>query len=175
MAKNKIFIQTFTGKSFDVMNPSSDDICIEDIAHALSNTARFGGHLNEFFSVAQHCLIVEEQCKDEEKLWGLLHDSSEAYLSDVVTPLKKSEIFKGYKIVEKQLEKVIFEKFGLYGDIPKSVDIIDKSSFYIEIANFYSHWPKDKLDQLPSYPVKAMTSAEAEVAFLKRFYELISR
>lgn len=176
MAKtNKILIQTFTGKSLDVLNPSADDICIEDIAHALSNTARFGGHLNQFFSVAQHCLIVEEQCKDEEKLWALLHDATEAYLSDVVTPLKKSEIFKGYKTIEKQLEKVIFEKYGLYGDIPKSVDIIDKSSFYIEIANFYDHWPKDKLDQLPNYPVKAMTPAEAEVAYLKRFYELINR
>lgn len=175
MAKtNKIVIQTFTGKSFDVLNANEDDICIEDIAHALSCTARFGGHLNQFFSVAQHCLIVEEQCQGEDKLWGLLHDASEAYLSDVVTPLKKSEIFKGYKVIEKNLEKVIFEKFGLFGDIPKSVDLIDKSSFLIEIANFYNYWPKERMNELPNYPVKAMTPAEAEVAFLKRFYELIN-
>ena len=173
---NKVFIQTFTGKTFDVLNATVDDICIEDIAHALSCTARFGGHLNEFFSVAQHCLVVEEQCKDEDKLWALLHDATEAYLSDVITPLKKSDLFKAYIIAEKNLEKVILEKFGLYGHIPKSVDLIDKSSFFIEVANFYSHWPKDKMNQLPmNYHIKAMTPAEAEVAFLKRFYELINR
>lgn len=171
---NKIIIQTFTGKQLNVLDPDPNDICIEDIAHSLSYTSRFGGHLKEFFSIAQHCLIVQEQCKEEDKLWGLLHDASEAYLSDVVTPLKKSDFFKGYKLVEKSLEKVIFEKFGLFGEIPKSVDIIDKSSFYIEIANFYDHWPKDKMHELPNYPIKAMTSAEAEAMFLKRFYELIN-
>jgi hypothetical protein len=177
MAKiiNNAFIRTFTGKVFDVLNASVDDICIEDIAHSLAYTSRFGGHLNQFFSIAQHSLIVEEQCVEEEKLWGLLHDATEAYLSDVVTPLKKSDLFKDYRIAEKKLEKVIFKKFGLVGDLPKSVDLIDKSSFYIEIANFYNHWPEDKMDLLPNYPVKAMTPAEAEATYLKRFYELINR
>lgn len=171
---NKIFIQTFTGKCFDVLNATPEDICIEDIAHALSYTTRFGGHLNKFFSVAQHCLIVEEQCKEQDKLWGLLHDASEAYLSDVITPLKKSELFKSYVIIEKKLEKIIFEKFGLFGHIPNSVNLIDKSSFYIEIANFYDHWPKEKIHELPSYPVKAMAPEEAKTLFLERFHSLIN-
>ena len=47
---SKAWIQTYTRKAFDVLNPDPELICIEDIAHALSNQCRFTGHTREFYS-----------------------------------------------------------------------------------------------------------------------------
>jgi len=83
------WILTYTGKRFDTLNPKPEDICIEDIAHALSMICRFGGHCRQFYSVAQHCLLVSCNLPVEAELWGLMHDAAEAYVGDVVTPIKR--------------------------------------------------------------------------------------
>ncbi|MEM9149127.1 MAG: hypothetical protein AAGB19_01555 [Cyanobacteria bacterium P01_F01_bin.3] len=80
------WIQTFTGKAFWPLEPDPELICIEDIAWALAHQSRYSGHCDRFYSVAEHSLWVSGQCSPEHKLWGLLHDASEAYLSDVVRP-----------------------------------------------------------------------------------------
>ncbi|EJR8889980.1 hypothetical protein N0978_004470 [Salmonella enterica] len=42
------FIQTLSGKQFDYLSATIDDIDIEDIAVALSNICRFSGNAPEF-------------------------------------------------------------------------------------------------------------------------------
>lgn len=116
-------IRTYTGKYVDVFSPTPDMICIEDIAHALSNTPRFGGHLKHFYSVAQHSLSCAE-CIKEYKLEALLHDASEAYLTDMPSPIKKR--MPQYKEVEDGLMKVIAEKFGFQYPLPDEVHRTDK-------------------------------------------------
>src|ERR1017187_10636100 len=76
-------ITTFSGIHFWPLLPNPADIRIEDIAHALSNQCRFAGHAREFYSVAEHSVRVSQLCPPEDALWGLLHDASEAYLTDV--------------------------------------------------------------------------------------------
>ena len=51
-----------SGRRLDLLDPSPDDIAIEDIAHGLARVARWNGQtLGEHaFSVAQHALLVEE-------------------------------------------------------------------------------------------------------------------
>lgn len=44
------FIQTLSGKQFDYLSATIDDIDIEDIAVALSNICRFSGHLLNFIA-----------------------------------------------------------------------------------------------------------------------------
>ena len=86
-------ILTFTGKMFDPIHPDPALIDIRDIAHALSCLARANGHFPTFYSVGQHCLNCAREAiargySRRVQLACLLHDASEAYLSDVTRPVK---------------------------------------------------------------------------------------
>lgn len=82
-----------TGTHFDFTNPTPEMVHIEDIARALSQTARFGGHTRKFYSVAEHALLVHRLVRHvagpELAFAALHHDSHEAYLGDIPTPLKR--------------------------------------------------------------------------------------
>ena len=117
------WIQTSTGIKFFPLEPQIEDIYIQDIAHALSNLCRFGGHCSEFYSVAQHSVEVAQIVPKEYALWGLLHDASEAYLVDIPRPLKP--FLKEYLTFESQLMYCICKKFNLPLECPKSVEIAD--------------------------------------------------
>ena len=117
-------IRTFTGLYIDVFNPTPDMICIEDIAHGLSNVCRFAGQIPEFYSVAQHSVVVHNYVNKEHRLQALLHDASEAYLGDMPSPIKRK--FSEYKKVEENLMKVIAEKFGFDHELHPSVKEADK-------------------------------------------------
>jgi 5'-deoxynucleotidase YfbR-like HD superfamily hydrolase len=105
------WILTATGARWYLTDPDPDDVDLHDIAHALSNICRFGGHTRKFYSVAEHSLRVfkamkEAGCGPTLCLWGLLHDAPEAYLGDVVRPLKYSMPI--YRAWEGQTEAVIW-------------------------------------------------------------------
>lgn len=85
-------VDTFTGRAIDLADPDPSDISITDIAHGLSNACRFGGQVESYYSVAEHCCLVHDLVAAEDLggQWpaaALLHDGHEAYLGDVVTPL----------------------------------------------------------------------------------------
>lgn len=94
------WMQTFTGKAFNIFDPQEGSVCIEDIAHALSMRCRFNGHCKRFYSVAEHSTLMARAHKiathhpimreitecDQRGL--LMHDITEAYLPDVVRPIK---------------------------------------------------------------------------------------
>jgi len=105
-------IRTFTGKYFDFTVMDPDTICIEDIAHALSNMPRFSGHTPKFYSVAQHCVNACLLAPEHESLDALLHDATEAYMLDIAKPLKN--LLPDYSALEKKLEKVIAHKFQVF-------------------------------------------------------------
>ena len=120
---------TTFGIRFWPLLPNPADIRIEDIAHALSNQCRFGGHAREFYSVAEHCVRVSQNCRPEDALWGLLHDASEAYLSDVPAPLKELPQFEAYRAAERSLQGTIAVRFGLSTEQPRSVTEADRASW----------------------------------------------
>ena len=104
-------MNTYTGKQFDPMQMTEEDVSLRDIAHALSLLCRGGGQVTYFYSVGQHSV----NCAREARARGcLLHDASEAYLSDIIRPVK--EHLQGYREIEAQIMQVIFEKFSL-GDL----------------------------------------------------------
>jgi hypothetical protein len=115
LMKNFDFIGTLTNKKFHFLNPHADEVCIEDISHALSMNCRYSGHVKEFYSVAEHCChihdLVEAGGEDKDLcLSALMHDASEAYLCDIPRPIKPH--LNNYFELEAKAEKVIQEKYG---------------------------------------------------------------
>lgn len=102
------WIETFTGKKFHFLNPQPEEICIEDIAHALSNICRFTGHSSFFYSVAEHSIAVSVLTNSLE---GLLHDASEAYITDISSPVKP--LLANYRDLERRITTAIEKQFGL--------------------------------------------------------------
>ena len=108
------YITTVTGKHFDPLSPNEQLIDIVDIAHALSLTCRANGHFRIFYSVAQHSIACAKEAEargysPEIVLGCLLHDGSEAYLSDVTRPIKKE--LSRYLEIEDRLQNMIWAYF----------------------------------------------------------------
>jgi hypothetical protein len=86
-------------------------ISIKDIAHALSLNCRYNGHCKQFYSVAEHCVLMSENVPSEFALDALLHDAAEAYLTDIPGPFK--HLIKGFKELEEKVLRVIYDNFKL--------------------------------------------------------------
>ena len=146
MSLNKGRIITFTGRGLDPINPSPDDIDIKDIAHALSMICRFGGHSQKFYSVAEHCYFCSLMTEDLDlALILLLHDASEAYIHDIITPLKP--FISSYKEIENNVMAAIFKKFELKWPIDdetkKKIKRIDNIMLLTEFKSFMTEIPED--------------------------------
>lgn len=83
------WIQTYSGRRFWPLDPRTEDVCLDDIAHALSNLCRFTGHVKTFYSVAQHCVLASRAVHPDVAMLALLHDAAEAYLGDIARPWKR--------------------------------------------------------------------------------------
>lgn len=127
---------TQSGKKINILHPDSDTITIEDIASALSKICRFGGHTKSFYSVAQHSVLVAALAPDYLKKEALLHDAAEAYLGDVIKPLKV--MLPEYAVIEQKFEEVIAEKFGIYYsyEAKKQIKYFDKQALELEHEAF---------------------------------------
>lgn len=171
-----IWIQTWTGKKFEFERPAADQIEILDIAHALSHVCRFTGHVNQFYSVAEHCVRVSYLVPREDALAGLLHDASEAYLTDVNKPLK-ALLGESYARLERIAEEAIAYRFGINPKIPDSVKKADLVMMMTEKRDLFSvasqqFWAKYEHIVPLNYTLKPWTSQQAEERFLARFWKL---
>lgn len=157
---NGRLIRVSSGKYVDVFAPTEDMIDINDIAHGLANKCRFGGHTQEFFTVAQHSINCLFLVNKEHKLAALLHDAAEAYISDIPTPIKRE--LKQYCDIEENLMKVIASKFKIEYPFHHSIKSADKVSLEWEWQNYVLH---DKIvqDLIP------LTTTEAKSSFLRYF------
>jgi hypothetical protein len=144
------WMQTYTGRQFFPLDPRPEDIDPLDIAHALSLICRYGGHTKRFYSVAEHCVLMADAVEPEFALWALLHDATEAYVGDMVRPLKHH--MPEYRAVEDRLMAVIAERFGLSGSMPDAVKDADNRILLTERAALLSPppipWQQDGLEPL---------------------------
>src|SRR5574338_583623 len=170
------WIQTYSGRRFNPLNPYVNAIVIQDIAHSLSMQCRFSGHVKKFYSVAQHCVSVSYICDSADALWGLLHDASEAYLVDIPRPLKHSGKFNAYLEFEDKMQKAICKRFSLPEIEPDSVKKADKILLATEARDLMSPLHKDWQQPEEPLPFKIdpLPQQEAKDLFVKRFYQLIN-
>lgn len=168
------WITTYTGRRFHLLDPDPGAIVIEDIAHALSMICRFNGHIRRFYSVAEHSLNVASQCSPDNKLAGLLHDGSEAYISDIVKPLKDTPEFAFYREVEARVQGAVYSAFGLpHGGIPLEVQLVDYHMAGTEGASLLPVIPEwaYQREALP-VEIRCLPPVEAELRFLDAFRRL---
>lgn len=191
------WMQTIGGRAFYPLDPHPSDIDIQDIAHALSHICRFGGHCTEFYSVAEHCVRVSRAIEAAggtvaEMFEGLMHDASEAYLGDVVWPLKQAGALAGYKNIERRVEQVIADRFCLPHEqsaIVKRFDLVLLSTEKRDLMRDgvgredgakregtaarekLGAWHSDAFESLPER-IDTMTPTIARMKFLDRFFDL---
>lgn len=166
------WIQTFTGRQFWPLAPRVEDIDIKDIAHALANLCRYGGHTESFYSVAQHSVLVSQVVPSEHALRGLLHDASEAYLIDVPRPIKHSAGMESYRSAEKALLSVIYSAFDLTAEDPACIKTADNALLRTEQRDLMKVPPaawKDYRVGALSFTITPLLPPEAKKLFLDRF------
>lgn len=139
--QQKIWFQTNKGIKFHPGYLTPENINISDISHSLSLLCRFNGHCNNFYSVAQHSVMCSFIVNKEHALSALLHDATEAYISDVPTPIKRliPEIaeFENYLWSD-----IISKAFGLPKSLPPEVKKADAACLKWEkhyIVNDYGY------------------------------------
>jgi hypothetical protein len=164
-------VRTLSGSLFDVVNPRAEAIRIDDIAASLAKLCRFNGHCRPFYSVADHSIRVSEACEERDALWGLLHDASEAYLGDMVSPIKQLGELAQYRELHFRVQSAVLARFGLGWPQPASVGHTDLEAAATEMRDLTggdrSHLPEPWPDTIHPRGI-----AEAEVAFLDRFAKL---
>jgi len=169
------WIQTYLGRQFFPLDPNWQAVDIHDIAHALSNLCRYGGHTESFYSVAQHSVLVSLACDPQDAFYGLLHDASEAYLVDVPRPIKHSNGMAAYREAENALEHAIAIAFGLPREMPPSVKRADNILLVTEQRDLMKSLPAPWTDcgvEPLAEEIQPWLPQEAKARFLRRFDQL---
>ena len=170
-------ILTVSGQYFNFQNPDPAAISIEDIAHALSHLCRFNGHAREFYSVAQHSVLVSEIVPMSMALPALLHDAAEAYVGDMTRPLK--QLIAGFRDIEDRVEWAIAKRFDLFGHRNTKQAYIKHADMVLLATEQRDLMPPhddtwaglEKIQPL-STVIRPLPPAEARHLFLQRYREL---
>lgn len=170
---------TASGRRFYPVAPHAADVCIEDVAHTLSNICRFGGHTSRFYSVAQHSVMVSKHVPGPLAIYGLLHDAPEAYVGDMIRPLK--EQVPQFAKIEEAVWRAVLQRFDLAHPTPalwQYVKDADNKALVTERRDLLprqnsTNWREDEQGVEP-YPdkIRALPPYEARVEFMVRWREL---
>lgn len=171
----------YTNSGLLVTDDEDDsNVKIEDIAHALSMQCRFGGHCSSFYSVAEHSVFVSEIVPPEFALEGLLHDSAEAYVTDVPTPIKK--MCPDFVSIEDKFYLKICRKFSIPVQMSLEVKVADRIALYNE-ARYLTKIPLHLLcdnnfehsSLSRPFSPKCLNPKEAYELFLERFKKVMPK
>ena len=167
---------TYTGNMFYSLDPRPEEICLEDIAHGLAHQCRFNGMTSAFYSIAQHSVFVSHLADSEWALSGLLHDAAEAYLGDIIAPLKTPE----HEAVEARIMDAICVALDV--PRPRCFEFADSVALKIErneLLPDHPLWPKSGIIGGPGtsangypYPRDAWHPSRAKAQFLDRYHQL---
>lgn len=181
-----------SGRRLDLLDPSPLDVEIEDIAHGLARVARWNGQTvgNHAFSVAEHCLVVEDlavrlepHLSPQWRLAVLLHDAPEYVIGDMISPFK-TVMGGNYREVERRLQAAIHLRFSLPAELPgpiktlvKKADTISAYFEAVELAGFdeaeaeriFGRPRGIGAGRRPRLGLTPLPAAEAQRRYLERF------
>ena len=176
------YLQTVSGRWVNPFDPDPEQLDPGDIARALANQCRFGGHCRVFYSVAQHSVIVSRLVEEgggdvEDTFAALMHDATEAYLGDMPHPLKhRSPLGAAFKEAEDHLERALRDRFAIRADVP-GIKRADRSLLATERRAFSEeawHWPELEGVEPLDLELVAWTPDEAAAAFTERYAEVVA-
>ncbi len=186
------WLETYTGKKISICNPDPSLIVWDDIVHALSMICRFGGHARRFISVAEHSILVSHLVPKNRKLalLGLLHDAPEAYLGDVIRPLKAH--LPDYKKLEQKWAETISIWFADHtgikidlANLPGEVKDADLTALHFESMDLLAPGLRDEWRKIipehlridgrgsRGWEIQGLPFELAFAAFQERFEELM--
>lgn len=171
-ARRGDWIEVYSGRAFWPLDPRAHEVDVRDIAHALSLVCRFTGHVREFYSVAQHSVLVSRAVPERDALWGLLHDASEAYVADVSRPVKRLPEMTPYREAERRLMVVVCERFELPMVQPASVSEADMRILATEKRDLLRGPPWELGVEPYPEPIEPWSPEKSEYEFLSRFRAL---
>lgn len=164
-----------SGNYFDFLNPEGSPIIITDIARGLANTCRFGGqasHGDGFYSVAQHSVLVSMLAPVAHEFAALMHDAAEAYVGDMVGPLK--QLCPEFKAIENRVEAAVLARFGIALPLDPSIKHADLCALRMEqrdlTAGHGDNWNGlDAYKVSPAFTIDPLPPAAAFELFMDRF------
>jgi hypothetical protein len=173
--RDGFYTRTYTGRVFWPLSPRPQDVVIEDIGHALALTTRFGGHTRVPYSVAQHSVMMARAVSGDDELrrWCLMHDAAEAYVGDMVKPLKVAPGLSEFSVIEDRILMAIAERFGLLWPLPpelKRIDVEMLNSEARDLLKGSQFWKGRKC--LYELPVTPWPWWKARFEFMEEFSRL---
>lgn len=160
---------TITGKFIDLDCMVMDDIEIVDIAHSLSRINRYNGHTIKPYSVAEHSCIMFDHMDLTLKKAALLHDAHEAYIGDIVKPVKIK--FPALEKLSNRIQNLINEKYQV-NTFHHEVVFLDSEITFAEIKQLNpSAWGKiqDPKQEYVTCRIEGWTPTRAQREFLRRW------
>ena len=166
-----LYVSTYSGRQFYPLAPTPAQIDIEDIAHGLAYQCRFNGQTRHFYSVAQHSLIVAGLVVPPLRLAALLHDAAEAYMGDMVKPLK--QLFPLFSAIEARVMDAIGRRYGIDHFTDPAIKHADLVALAMEkrdlMPNSSEAWASLRGVTADPAPIAPMSPQDAKAAFLAAF------
>lgn len=173
---------TASGRQFWPLEPRAEDVDVADIVRGLAMTCRYGGQVKRYYSVAEHCVVVSRHVDPRFAREALFHDCAEAYIGDMIRPLKHQAAMKPFREAEAAIEEAVFEALGLAWTpeshaAVKTVDnaiLVDEIKLLSAAPHMYLETPLLK-DQKPlGAKLRCLDPVAAEVSFMTRYRELFA-
>ena len=183
---------TYAGGEFWPLDPRPEEISMTDVAHSLALLCRFNGHCREFYSVAQHSVIVSQLVNSPRNgLPALLHDAAESYIGDIIIPFKNS--LNQVKEIEEKIMEAVYSRFNVGNYDADEIKRADKMALFAEMRElwtnsrnkrktiesvlrsvepekFQEYW--EESSQVLKNGIIPLSPEESEELFLKRYEEL---
>jgi hypothetical protein len=171
-----------SGARFYPLDPRPEDIDVGDIAHALAHKCRYNGHTRKHYSVAEHSLLLSRALERDGEprevvLWGLLHDATEAFIPDVVKPLKVLPEFAWFREIEARVMAAVCARFGLAFGEPAIVKAYDARIIMDEAPRLMAGpvLASDSGLRPLGCRIRCLEPYRARQSFLARFHDLTRR